>query len=219
MRHLNSLFISIPALLVTGALLSADSLTVQLTGVGPSDGAYYVLPYELSIDGVEFPAICYDFLDEVSMNQTWSATEMSLAEAQSVGQFSDSGNSGIGYEEVAWLSSLWFAETLTTGDQIDLQHAIWNVFDPGAFILPGDPYLSAVQAEEAGGMAGLDYADYEFLEAIPDNGTRAQAFVLYDPGSSPAETAEPGGAVLLSIGLALLGISGMSQRQTEVFLG
>ncbi len=209
MRHYNSLLVSIPALLFTGALLSADSLTVQLTGVGPSDGQYYVLPYQLSVDGVETAAICYDFQDEISLNQTWSANELSLGEVQNDGQFSGLRNASYGYEEVAWLSSLWFTETLTTGDQIDLQHAIWDVFDPGAFNLPHDPFLNAVQAEEASGVAGLNYADYEFLEPISESGNRGQAFVLYDPGNNqhPAAASESGGAVLLSIGLLLIGIS------------
>jgi hypothetical protein len=214
MRHFHSLFISIPALLFTGALLSADSLTVQLTGVGPNDGAYYVLPYELSIDGVEIPAICYDFQDEISPNQTWSANELDLTDAASGGQFSRMSNALTGYEEVAWLSSLWFSETLTAGEQIDLQHEIWNVFDPGAFTLPNDPFLNTVQAEEASGMAGLEYADYRFLEADPDNGSRAQSFVLYDPGNdqNPSLSVEPGGVVLLSIGLGLIGVSRMNHR-------
>jgi len=222
MRHWKSLFISIPALLFTHMILSADSLTVQLTGAGPSDGYYYVLPYELSIDGVETNAVCYDFFDEISLNQTWPATELTLDQAANSGQFSGPSNALEGYEEVAWLSSLWFTESLTTQDQIDLQHAIWNVFDPGALALPDDQFLAAVQAAEADGIAGLDFDNYRFLEAIPEeSGSRAQAFVLYEPSNTntqnPAPSPEPVDAFLLFIGLGLIGISrvcGLSRAGT-----
>lgn len=219
MRHCAALFISIPALLFAGSILTANSLTVQLTGVGASDGSYFVLPYELSIDGVETSAICYDFHDEISMNQTWTATELTLQEAMTEGQFSSLSNALAGYEQVAWLSSLQFTETLTTADQIDLQHAIWNVFSPGAYTLPDDSFLDSVQANEAGGMAALNYNSYQFLEAISGNGILAQSFVLYTPAGNnngnPGSAPEPGSTALLMIGLALIGISGVSRLRNR----
>lgn len=216
MRHYQSLLVSIPALLFISALLPAENIAVQLTGVGPGDGQYYVLPYQLSIDGVETNAICYDFEDEISMNQTWSATLLTLDAAAAGGQFSYLGPSLAlaGYEQVAWLSSFYFsAPSLTTADQIDLQHAIWDVFDPGVFTLPDDTFLTNIEAAEAGGIAGFDFTDYQFLEAIPQNGGRAQSFVLYTGGSnnnSNPGAPEPEGAVLLFIGLSLIGLSQLS---------
>lgn len=214
MKHYNSLVAAIPALLFAGAFLSADSLTVQLTGVGPSDGSYSVLPYQLSVDGAETAAICYDFLHEISMNQTWSANELTLAEAQSGGQFSGLNNAVTGYEQVAWLSSLWFTQTLNAGDQVDLQHAIWDVFDPGAYILPSDPFLTGVAAAETSGIAGLDFDSYRFLEAISLDGTLAQSFVLYVPGGNnenPGGTPEPASVFLLTAGMSLIGMSKLRQ--------
>jgi len=157
-------------------------------------------------------AVCYDFYDEISMYQTWSANLLTLGAAASGGQFSYLGPviALADYEQVAWLSSLWFTERLTTADQVDLQHAIWNVFDPGTFTLPDDAFLNGVQASEAGGIAGLDFDNYEFFEAVPEGDSRAQAFVLYTPdnssGQNPAAP-EPGGALLLAVGLGLIGIS------------
>jgi hypothetical protein len=175
-----------------------------------------VLPYQLSIDGVETEAVCYDFTDEISMNQTWQATLLTLDAAAAGGQFSGLGLAAAkaDYEQVAWLSSLYFTgPPLATGDQIDLQHAIWNVFDPGAFTLPHDAFLTNVQNNEASGIAGLDFDNYEFLEANPENGYRAQAFVLYTGGNNNNENPapEPGGATLLFIGLGLIGISKLSR--------
>jgi hypothetical protein len=220
MRHFKSLSIYIPSLLFTTAILSADSLAVQLSGVGPSDGNYYVLPYELSIDEVGTEAVCYDFNDESSLNQTWSATELTLDQAASGGQFSSLSNGLVGYEQVAWFSSIWFSESLTTEDQIDLQHAIWNVFDPGAFTLPGDPFLNALQAAEPSGIAGLDFDNYQFLEAIPENGYRAQAFVIYKPGNNngqnPSSSPEPASAILLFIGFGLIGISKLRRGTSRI---
>lgn len=217
MRHYQSLLVSIPALLFASALLPAENIAVQLTGVGPSDGQYYVLPYQLSINGVETNAICYDFEDEISMNQTWSANLLTLDGAAAGGQFSYLGPTLAlaDYEQVAWLSSLYFAgPALATEDEIDLQHAIWDVFDPTAFNLPANAFLTNVQATEAAGIAGLDFDNYQFLEAIPENGGQAQSFVLYtggDNNNTNPTTPEPGAAVLLFVGLGLIGVSKMRE--------
>jgi hypothetical protein len=211
MRSYKSWLVSIPLLLFTGAVGWADSLTVQVTGVGPSDGSHYVLPYLLNIGGFDAAGICYDFFDEISINQTWQANLLTLDAAQNGGQFSGVNNALVGYEEVAWLASNWFTQSLTAGDQVDLQHAIWDVFDPGAITLPDDPFLTTLLANESTGINGFDYSRYRFLEAVPANGTLAQSFVLYVPGSgqNPSDTPEPGTVTVVAIGLVLIGVSRM----------
>ena len=87
--------------------------------------------------------------------------------------------------------------------------------------MPADPFVDTLQAAEDSGIAGMDFDNYRFLEAIPENGGNAQAFVLYVPGNvqNPNSSPEPGGAVLLSIGLGLLGISklcGLAREKAAV---
>jgi len=203
------------AVLSLGATLTrADSLTVQLTGVSVSDGQYYVLPYELSIDGVTTDAICYDALHEISMNQIWQANADTLDQAANTGEFSSTGYSTAytGYEEAAWLGSQWFTGQVSTPQQqIDLQYMIWDVYDPTAEPLnQSDPYIIYLQANEAAGVASLNTADFTFLEPVPDDhGNLAQAFLLYTPGNqeNPYTTPESGSWVLVVIGAVLIGVA------------
>jgi len=219
----NTPVIAISALLLTSALASGDSLTVELTGVsGANDGQYYVLPYQLTIDGTPVDAICYDALDEVSMDQVWPADELSLAVAASQGLFSDVPDALSSYETVAYLASYWFTGQITIlADQIALQHAIWNVFDPGAFTVSSSFVESLLGpdglAPEAALAAFNQYNDFSFLEAIPeDDGYLAQSFVLYTPegggGQSPS-VPEPRSTILLGLGLLLIGILKIRPRR------
>lgn len=208
----HALLISIPALLLTGALLSGDSLTVELTGLSVSDGTDYVLPYELTINnGIPFDAICYGLLDQITKNQTWQANDYDLSNAATSGEFAPSLT---GYETVAYLSSYWYTGSVTTDEQIDLQHAIWNVFTPGTYTIPDtDTLVTGAVANESTAINDFDYSSYSFLEAIADPTTeyQAQPFVLYTPGnqgnSGSSTTPEPGTWLLLVIGCMLIGIS------------
>lgn len=214
MRHYKSAIIAASALLLTGTILSADSISVTLIGAGPAnDGTYYVLPYQLSVGGVDFNADCYDAFDEVYLNQTWQANELTLNRAAAYGQFSGEADALTGYEEVAWLSA---QPTPTESSRVDLQHAIWNVFDPAADFTVSTTLQQSLTAAEANGFAGFDFDNYMFLEAIQGSGSLAQAFVIYAPGygtggggQNPAQTPEPGGTVPILIGLALIGVSRM----------
>ena len=209
MRLHKSAIIAASALLLTGMILSADSISVTLIGAGPvNDGTDYVLPYQLSVGGTTYYADCYDALDEIQVNQTWQANELSLNEAAASGQFSTDGDALAGYQEIAWLSA---QPTPTDQSQIDLQHAIWSVFDPAQYtISPG--LQASFNAAEANNFIGFDFNEYMFLEAIPGSNPLAQAFVIDTPvqgseGVDPPDSPEPGGTVPILIGLGLIVIS------------
>jgi hypothetical protein len=206
MRPYKSAVIAAFALLLLAATLAADSINVTLTGAGPAnDGSYYVLPYQLSVGGTDYDADCYDAFDQVQINQTWQANELTLSEAATYGQFSGDSNALTGYEEVAWLSA---QPATNEASQVDLQHAMWNVFDPGANFAVSTTLEHSLGAAEANGFSGFDFSNYVFLEAVPGTDGLAQAFVLYMPGGggqNPSSSAEPGGIVPLLIGLGLLG--------------
>ncbi len=222
MEKFHALFVIIPALLAGGALARADSLSVQLVGLSQNDGSYYVLPYELSVDGgLAVGAICYDFMDEVTLNEVWQASDDTLAQAGATGEFGGQPDSTVKYEEVAWLASQWFTGQVTTPqEQIELQYMIWDVFDPTAeYLSPNDPYIAYLENGEANGVANLNASDFTFLEAVPgtgSNGSTAQSFVIYTPGSNQHEgtVPEPGSLMLIAVGAILIGASRLRRAGT-----
>ena len=197
--------------------LSAAPLIVNVTfvGAGPvNDGADYVLPYILSIGGVDMDAVCYDYLGRVQDNQTWQANELTLNEAESQGRYAGDPGALTDYEDVAWLSSQ-LTPASTPQNQIDLQHDIWNIFDTGAFtnVTQGmQSFLDDLAAAQPG-FTVSEFNNYLFVEPIPVLGTDLpQAFVIETSGTSnngqnPGSTPEPAAWALMSAGLALIVIS------------
>lgn len=209
MRSYKSFLYILATMCIAVITLPADTVSVTFIGAGTvNDGVDYVLPYVLSVDGVELDADCYDYLDQVQDGQTWQAYEFTLSEAANQGQYSGQTNALIGYEDVAWLSS---QATPTAQDQINLQHAIWDIFYPGTFA--ANNYTNSLLKEARSDFSGFDFADYLFLEAVPTQGTNlAQAFVIETVttgggGQNPGTAAEPGSWILLSAGLGLIVMS------------
>jgi hypothetical protein len=203
---------AISAFVFPGAAVYADSVNTTLTGAGPvDDGIDYVLPYELSISGgVPFAADCYDYFDQVTTGESWLANELNLSQAAVSGAFGGTADSLTDYEEIAWLSS---QATSGPQNQIDLQHAIWNVFDPGSFAITTG--MQAYLDNWVANGLGLDssyYSHYVFLEpttGTPGDGSFPQSFVFLTTGNTPSTsgTPEPGSMALISIGLALIAIA------------
>jgi hypothetical protein len=228
-RLIKYLFIAFVALISAETLVFADSVTVTLVGAGPANDTFdYVLPYQLTIDGQgPYDADCYDFFDNVNVGQSWQANELTLDQAAASGAFSGTSGHGVGsdaladYEEVAWLSAQ-AAPTLQS--QVDLQHTIWNVFDPGAFAVTTgmQQILGNLTAAQASSYDGFSFADFLFLEAptgSPGDGTFPQAFIL-DTGGNTSNVnpvaPEPGTVVLLGIGVALIAISRRSWTRSTL---
>ena len=87
-----------------------------------------MLPYQLTIDGSTQNVVCYDFFDDVSDGDTWQANILNVGEASASGFFGGS-DATAQYERVAWLSTQTWTDS---AEQIGLQYAIWNAFDPGS---------------------------------------------------------------------------------------
>jgi hypothetical protein len=213
-------FLALLTSIFTETTAYADSVTVTLAGVGPvNDGVDYVLPYQLTINGQgPYNADCYDFFDNVNLGQSWQAIELTLNQAATSGAFSGASGHGVGsnaladYQEVAWLSA---QATPTPQSQMDLQHTIWNVFDPGAFgVTPGmQQILGNLATAQASSYNGFSFANFLFLEATtgnPGDGTFPQAFVIDTNGNTTGSNPiapEPDSVVLLGIGVALIAVS------------
>jgi hypothetical protein len=143
----------------------AGADTIQFTGAptGVNDGSFYVLPYQLTIDGSTQNVVCYDFFDEVSNGDAWQANILNIGMAATSGFFG-SPDATAQYERVAWLT----AQTWTdTDEQIGLQYAIWNVFDPGSTTSADAlQYEQEADAAAGGGYNGFDFTPFRFIQEI-----------------------------------------------------
>ena len=202
------------SLLFTALIASANPVTVQLIGTsGVSDGSDYVLPYFISIDGGPSIAVaCYDFFDTVTVGQTWLANELTLAQAATTGQFSGNPNALQGYETIAVLDAFTFN---TAQQETDLQHTIWDVFDPGAFSV--DSAMALDLTEATGEIPTFNFSGTTFLEGVGNTSqasgneisnaqaqARVQAFVFGGTPLRVDNSPEPGTWFLLVAGILAL---------------
>jgi hypothetical protein len=106
--------------------------TLTLTGAGNYtvlDGIY-VSPYTAIVNGVaNTPVICDDFIDEVTLNESWS-TSVGTVGSTATGLFGP--ENSYGYGEVAYLSEQLLANESNALVQGQISYAIWSVFEGGA---------------------------------------------------------------------------------------
>jgi hypothetical protein len=187
--------------------LSAQASTVSVTFLGTdtgvNNGADYVLPYQLSLDGITTDAACYDIFDDVNPGQSWIANVWTTPEAIAQGQFSGEPNAATGYNEIAFLSQ---QTTSSSQDQIDLQEDIWNVFGGNRYtVTPGmQNYLDLLSTSA---YTNFNFGSVAFLEDVNQSAGRVQAFVV--SSSTPGlevlvPSPEPGTMTFLAGGLLLL---------------
>jgi hypothetical protein len=194
-----------PAMLLAGVLAlgfsaQADSVSVTFVDAptGVNNGPDYVMPYLLSVNGIQTDATCYDIFDDVKDGESWTANELTVSEAAASGQFSKDANALQGYEDVGFLSE----QTVSSPqNQIDLQEAIWNVFAPGTYAVTTgmQAYLSLLTTS---GFTNFDFSTVLFLEDTNQGTGRAQAFVIDPPGVPEPSTLAMmvGGALLIGLG-------------------
>jgi hypothetical protein len=189
----------------------AQPATIQFVGAptGVNDGSFYVLPYQLTIDAALQNVTCYDFLDEVSPGNVWQANILGLSDAADSGFFSDESVSA--YERIAWLSAQTYSNS---AEQIGLQYAIWDVFDPGVRTNPDSvSYSQAADTAASGGYAGFDFSNFRFIQevgAVAGTSGTFQAFVFQVAATTTSQREldapipEPSTAVLFAGGILLL---------------
>lgn len=196
--------------LALGFSAQADTVSVTFVGTpaGVSNGADYVMPYLLSINGTLTDAACYDIFDTVSAGESWTANELTVGQAAATGQFSQLSNytnAVAGYEEVGFLSQ---QTTSSPQNQIDLQQDIWNVFAPGTYAVSTgmQAYLGLLTTPA---FADFDFNTVRFLEDVNQSPGRFQAFVIDPPPDAP----EPNTIVLLAGGALLIGLGKIKWRK------
>ncbi len=186
--------------LFAATALFASPVTVHLvdTGNGVSDGTFFVGPYDITINGSSYKAMCYDIADDETVGDTWTANKLSITDVTGGGgQFSPMSNSSFKYQEVAYLASF---SPSTAAAQIDLQHAVWSLFAPAAVTITAgvQSWLTNATAH----AASYDSSHVSFLEA-PNH----QAVIVTSP--------EPSAASLLLIGAGLWLVSRFILRRVR----
>jgi hypothetical protein len=212
--------------IVLAASASADADDITFVGVptGVNDGQYYVMPYEISIDGVDELVTCYDIFDEVNFGDSWDADLLTVSQAAASGFFSTDPGSLSGYERVAWLDAQTYSNT---AQQIGLQYAIWNVFGTAPTTAASETYEAEANAAAASGYQGFNFSDVRFIEqvgGVPGQNGTMQAFVYWtsppigqsnqDQGSAAPE---PRPARLLLLGIVLTAAMVRASQVRPVF--
>jgi hypothetical protein len=189
-----------------GLSAQADSISVTFVDAptGVNNLTDYVMPYLLSINGVQTDATCYDIFDNVTAGESWTANELTVTQAATEGQFKGDTDALQRYEDVGFLS-----QQTTNGpqNQIDLQEAIWNVFAPGTYAVTTGmrAYLDLLTPSA---LTNFDFGTVRFLEDAYQGPGKAQAFVI-DPPDAP----EPSTLAMMGGGAILIGLGIMKRRK------
>jgi hypothetical protein len=101
-----------------------------------------------TVNGVSTYVICDDFEDEVTLDESWTATS-GVVGSSTTGLFGSL--SSAGYAQVSWLAGQLITNlpTLTSYQQDLLSYSIWSVFDPGTATTGVQGWLDA---NPAGGL-------------------------------------------------------------------
>ena len=163
-------------ILLLVAFLSCYATTITLTGAPTGT----VGPYNLSIDGISAQGVCVTADIEISVGQSWQATEYTVTDFSAPVQTQ--------YLEAEWLIKQF---PLNLGDYNGIHDTIWDIFEPGTY--SGGTIASWMN------LASVNYGSvdpYSFEVYVPIPVNSSQTFIVQ------AEAPEPG--TLLMVGSALL---------------
>jgi len=174
-------------------------------------GGVYVGPYTFTdtSTGQTLGLICDDFMDEVHIGESWTATLTPMGGGGS-GMFGST--SSMGYQEVAWLSQQMFANLGNAQKVGDIQWAIWAIFDPSLVTVNG----TTVTINDNYGSIGTTDADnieWWLNQASINYGSGSYSdMTIYTPTGTPTPAGdgqpqeyigvpEPGTLLLIGAGL------------------
>ena len=202
-------------LILWTGLAAAGTVGMDFTGLSGSQGSnnnlggVYTYPYYFSVTSnghtsTNVPLICDDFSDEISVGESWTATEYSLSSIISGANHGLFG-SGIQYEEAGYYLHEIQANTGNSTNVSELNWVIWELMDHSlstnstylasaadlqgkGLLLPTGPNVSALLAD----LNTVNYSNYVVYVPTQWNGGRPQEFI---------GTPEPASLALLASGL------------------
>jgi hypothetical protein len=186
-----------------GKLWADNTVSMELTGVTQSFGEYYIAPYLISVNGTTYSLICDDAYDEITMNESWTATTETFSNLTSSNPSNQAlfynsqggGASGLtGYQEAGWLAEQIMANINDTTTAGEYQYALWELFDPSFSLTAAGVggYEQAIDGDLAAAIAacgspgscsnsGTIYTPYEWSGQPQDRPQEFLAVAMPEP--------------------------------------
>ncbi len=206
MRKFAPLFAVLFAVATAGLANATVMVTLDGYPQGITDGTSFVGPANLTIDGTEYSAVCYDALHSASINETWNADVFGMVDLNLGAYFINQTNYVTKYEQVSYLSTLF---SLGNENQwVDIQHTIWSVFDPSGYT--ADPNL-IIQANNAIN-SGYDFSPFRYIDSPPNSNPLVQGFIVDNPNIGLNPGPEPATWFLLCSGFLLMAAWNLRRR-------
>jgi hypothetical protein len=208
-------------MLGTAAYSHADTATLTLVNVSPgyNDGTYYTYPYNFSINGspVLTPLICDDFVGDVYIGETWTATVSTIDTIAANGQMVPVvGSLAYGqtklkaYLEAAYLYNK-LVSNLNSSTSVDINHTVWALFSA----TPYNAASAALFAEADANTSESDtsmFSDIVFYTPVVGTQTLNGAPVAARPQEFIGKKVPETSSIVL-LGLGLLSIGGVVRRK------
>ncbi|MGB8888608.1 MAG: PEP-CTERM sorting domain-containing protein [Candidatus Korobacteraceae bacterium] len=199
------------AVMLLGAVSVAYAGPTEFEFLGFTDGNWQLgYPYYITPGPASFiqAVMCDDYLHGGSVGETWEANVTDLGSNNvSLTRFGHM-ESALGlayYHQAGWI----LLETVTEpmGQWMDMNEAVWHIFDPSSPIDAGGlAWLAAAQAEARLGFPGVDFNKVYIITPVNQydpNDNDIQEFMYI--GNDPSSSGSPGAATPEPASLALLG--------------
>jgi hypothetical protein len=203
----------------------ADTVNLTLVNVSPgyNDGSFYTYPYNFSINGASIltPLLCDDFVDDVYIGETWTATVSNISNIVANGQMTAAAGSLAGiagqtklkaYLEAAYLYNKLYT-TLDATSSVNINHAIWALFSATPYNAASQELFDEANLNTSESDTSM-FSDIVFFTPVQGTQTLNGDSVAGRPQEFIGKVPEVSSLALLGFGL--LGLGGLARRKQRL---